>query len=371
MKKHIILTELFETGGSNSHLKVLIQYFKSGSVILALADKDQLPYLQNIHSGDNLNLKILPGLHQFACLTYRLSTNIREGMLIAYSITRLLFLSIKNGFADITISAVAPEKHLYLFWIPFIKVTYILHTLPSGTISPFTTYTCNVRLGKQKKIIAVSDAMNKLLCKEWAIDTDKQAYVVTIHNTLLHQDVGDDNVLTDANKKTVLTIGRVDENKNPAMWLQVAQAITATNNDVDFIWLGNGPEFEHYRNLTVNEPNITFKGLIKNPEAYLKKAAVYYQPSFNESHGIAVLEAMRNSLPCIVANVGGLVESVTDNVNGLLADPLNFEQNINAVRNLLSDTEKSKTYGDNSLKKYNELFAYPIFKAKMDNIYCT
>ena len=58
MKKHIIITKLFEFGGSNEHLKALIKYFGKENIILLLEDTSQLAYLKNIESTDGLQVKI-------------------------------------------------------------------------------------------------------------------------------------------------------------------------------------------------------------------------------------------------------------------------------------------------------------------------
>ncbi|HEY9195649.1 MAG TPA: glycosyltransferase family 4 protein [Mucilaginibacter sp.] len=369
MKKHIILTQLFETGGSNSHLKVLLKYFKKEQVILAIENGNELNYLKEIDPGSAIGNKVLTGLHQYACLTYKLSTNIRELLNIIVSLVRFLLLSIKNGFADITISAVAPEKHLYVLWLPFVRVTYILHTLPQGRLTPFTSFTCNYRLGKKKKIVVVSNAMNKLLCNKWSIADKKQPYVVTIYNTLLNENSTTDHPVRELSKKTVLTIGSIDFNKNPETWLKVAQAVTARRHDTDFIWIGNGAELEHFRESVKDNDAIHFEGLAKDPKPFLQKAALYYQPSLNESHGIAVLEAMNAGLPCVVSNIGGLNESVSHHYNGVLVTPLNAAESADAITKLLDDPEKLKTYGHNSFDRYHHLFSYDVFKAAMDNIY--
>jgi glycosyltransferase involved in cell wall biosynthesis len=114
---------------------------------------------------------------------------------------------------------------------------------------------------------------------------------------------------------------------------------------------------------------ITFQGLITEPNTYLRDAIIYYQPSLNETHGIAVIEAMSNHLPCVVSNVGGLPESVEDQYNGLLVHPLNITEQVNAILRLLDNAELRKEYGLNAYNKYKKLFSFKSFKAKMDSIY--
>lgn len=368
VKKQLIITELFEAGGSNSHFKTLVKYFKSDNIILCLEDLKQLSNLKNVLPNIALKHHNLQGLHQFASFTYKTSTNIKEGFKILKSLSKIFLLSVKNQFADVTISAVAPEKHLYLLWLPFLRVTYILHTLPSNRLTNFSQFTCNIRLGRRKKIIVVSNAMNKILCENWGINASVSENIITIYNTSLQNFKFFKPDMMEKKIRMVLTIGRVDENKNPKVWFEVAKTISTEYEDVVFTWLGDGPLLNEYKVLSKAYQKINFLGQIQNVEQFLAETTVYYQPSYNESQGIAVLEAMQNSLPCIVSNVGGLVESVLNNVNGLLVSPPSVEEHLEAFHNLLTNHDLSQM-GHRSFERYHKLFSYDNFETSMDKIF--
>jgi glycosyltransferase involved in cell wall biosynthesis len=369
LKKHIIITKLFDTGGSNTHLKLLLQYLGEDNVILILEDREQLIHLKNI-ATKHISFKIISNLHAYAHLSYRFTTNIKELGLIIKSLFVVWLFYIKHGGKTLTISSVEPEKHLYLLWLPFIRVNYILHTSPPPVYTSFTTTTCNSILGKRKSIIAVSQYMKRLIADRWKIKPAEQSFLKVIPNSLPESDLNKPPLAFNANlPKTVLTIGRVDGNKNPEVWLQVALAITSKYPDVNFKWLGNGPDFAEFKNYTANHKRVSFEGLITNPKPYLAGAYLYYQPSITESQGIAVLEAMSAGLPCIVSNAGGLPESVTDGYNGLLVDALDVDEHMAKMIELFNDTAKRNKLGQNGFNRYNEVFSYPMFKEKMDTVY--
>lgn len=370
MKKHIVIAKLFDTGGSNAHLKLLVKYFGADNVILILENEHQKLYLDHIFPDHSLKTKVIKKLHGYAHLRYRFTTNIKECLQIIGSILTILLLSAKYKFADVTISSVESEKYLYLLWLPFVKTTYILHTEPTKFYTPFTPFTCNSRLSSKKQLVAVSHYMKKAICQQWDINYSKQSFVMVIHNSLPEDWAISPPLPYHHNKqKIILTIGRVDANKNPKIWLQVARNITAKYLDVSFIWLGNGPGLDDFTQQTAAGDNITFVGLVTDPLPYLKKAYLYYQPSLNESHGIAVLEAMYNGLPCVVSNAGGLPESVNNNDNGSLVDSLNVQEHVLKISQLLNNTGQRDLYGQNSSKRYQEVFSYNAFKIKMDAIY--
>ena len=368
-KKHIILTKLFEFGGSNEHLKTLIKYLGSDNVVLLLETKEQLAYLKNIASADGVTVKIISNIHPHAHLQYKFTTNIKELFHIVRSLITLQLLSIYYGFADITICAVEPEKHLYFLWVPFIKVYYILHTTPNKKYTSFTSFTCNTLLGNRKKIITVSIANKNAICTNWEISEQKSRYVTVVYNCLSSDEIKTPEVNHEARKHIITTLGQVIEYKNPEVWLEVAKVVTTMREDVTFEWLGNGPLLDYYRSATVAEERINFRGLITQPQNYLKQAFIYYQPSKFETHGIAVVEAMSCSLPCVASNTGGLPESVSHQYNGLLVEVTNISDHVNAILGLIDNSVLREEYGKNSYSRYLNLFSYDNFKTGMDKVY--
>ena len=369
MRKHVIITKLFDSGGSNTHFQTLVNYFGKENVILVLENNKQLVHLNNIIDGNLFKTKVLPRLHRIAHLNNLFTTNIKELFLIIDSIITILILSIKNGFADITISAVEPEKHLYLLWLPFIKVTYILHSEPQLAMTKFTTFTCDCKLSKQKVIVTVSNFMQQAIYKQWRINHKKIKFVNVIYNCIVETDFEKKLKLVEPKKLYIITLGHVDIRKNPHTWLEVAKKVILERNNVEFIWLGNGPLLDLFKEKTKYTPRIVFFGLINNRQLYLEKSAIYYQPSIIEPQGIAVLEAMFNRLPCVVSNIGGLSESIQNKYNGILVNPRNIEENVTALIHLLDNAELRHSYGSNSFNRYQVLFTYNNFKTKMDVIY--
>ena len=369
MQKHIIITKLFEFGGSNTHLETLIKYFGKENVVLILEDKTQLQYLNRIDGANNIHVEVKSNLYPHAHLRYRFTTNVKELFRIFRSILTIQILSIQHGFADITICAVEPEKHLYLFWLPFSKVIYILHTVPNKKYTSITSYTCNLFLGKRKQIVTVSNSNKNLICVNWDISCRKKRHISVIYNCIIENELNVEQKTKVSNAQFIVTLGHVINYKNPSIWLEVAKIVTSARKNADFIWLGNGPLLEDFKKATQKTKRIIFQGLVIDPDSYLKNASIYYQPSLHETHGIAVVEAMYNSLPCVVANIGGLPESVKGEYNGILVDPHNIQENADSIIQLLDNDELRYGYGSNSYKRYNELFTYSRFKVRMDEVY--
>lgn len=368
-RKHIIIAKLFEYGGSTSHLKSLIKYFGKDNIVLVLEDDSQLPYLRNIEGAAGIRVVIKPNLYPYAHLEYRFTTNIKEMFHILKSILTVQVLSIRFGFADITINAIEPEKHLYLLWIPLSRVIYILHSAPDKKFTRFTSYTCNSLLGRQKKIVTVSNANKKLLCENWDISNSRVSFVHVVYNCVTDDDANANKEPWKRNVAYIVTIGQTIGHKNPMLWLEVAKKVTAARKNVQFLWLGDGPLLDELKVATQGNERISFPGFVPTPKTYLDKAVIYYQPSVNETHGIAVIEAMYNYLPCVVSNAGGLAESVQQGYNGFLVDPACADEHAAALIKLLDDPALQRKYGINGNKRYNQLFNFKAFTVKMDVVY--
>lgn len=367
-RKHIIIVKLFEFSGTNTHLKALLALWGEANIILVLEDEAQLAYLNGLGLSISVKTKIYRNLYGYAHLRYRFTTNLKELFFLVRSIFAIQLLSLRHGFADVTISAIEPEKYLYMFWMPFAKVFYILHTAPNGCYTLFTSYTCNRRLNNRRSLVTVSKSNADLVCEAWQISHTKRKFVHMVYNCVV------ENMPPVLDRKmepklNVLTMGHLVPYKNPYIWLDVAKAVTAARGDISFTWLGNGPLLDELRKASAGLTTIMFPGAVANPASFLADATVYYQPSLHETHGIGVIEAMHYGLPCVVSNVGGMPESVEHHYNGLLVEPNDVTAHTNAILTLLDDKEFRKRAGENSYHRSNELFSFNKFEEEMNFVY--
>ena len=63
-----------------------------------------------------------------------------------------------------------------------------------------------------------------------------------------------------------------------------------------------------------------FEGNQPNPYPYLKYADLFVHPSYVESQGLVVLEAMALGIPCVVTKSLGPCEFIEDGINGILTE---------------------------------------------------
>ena len=72
---------------------------------------------------------------------------------------------------------------------------------------------------------------------------------------------------------------------------------------------------------------------------------IFILPSFAETYGLVVIEAMAMEKPIIATNAGGVPEILTDGKTGLLVEPRNAEAIANAIIKILDDEKLPTTLG--------------------------
>jgi glycosyltransferase involved in cell wall biosynthesis len=173
-------------------------------------------------------------------------------------------------------------------------------------------------------------------------------------------DIVTDNSFHTLNEVHVLTVGHVVSYKNPDTWIKMAILLKQNMPLVDFrfTWVGDGSLLKTCQDMIKNlgaESYIRFVGRDNSIAKYYEQCDIYVQPSFIESLGLSVLDAMRHGKPCVVANVGGLPELVRDGVNGWVVDAFSAEAMAIKI-GLLKNKDLREQMGVEAIKLYQEKF---------------
>jgi glycosyltransferase involved in cell wall biosynthesis len=106
------------------------------------------------------------------------------------------------------------------------------------------------------------------------------------------------------------------------------------------------------------EESVEFLGYLKNPKFVMKQCDLLLMCSRNEAFGLVTLEAMQAGIPVIGTRSGGTVELVTDNVNGFLYTPGNYEELAEKLEFLYDNHDRVKEMGNFSKQIAEERFSY-------------
>lgn len=147
------------------------------------------------------------------------------------------------------------------------------------------------------------------------------------------------------NKKIIGVIGRLDSGKGQEVLLRAVPDILKLQPNTFFVIVGDEtagePGYKKYledlsRRLAIQQ-HIQFLPFTKDVPQLLAAFDIFALPSFSETFGIVVIEAMAMKKPVIATNAGGVREIIADGKTGLLVEPRNVHALASAILKLLDD----------------------------------
>lgn len=143
---------------------------------------------------------------------------------------------------------------------------------------------------------------------------------------------------------------------------------------------GQGPEYDNLvqQALVLGiKDHIQFLGQVptKQAPALMQQATVFVLPSIftksgdTESLGMVLIEAMSCGTPCVASNVGGIVDSMEDGVNGYLAQPGDAHGLAEGIIKLLKNEEAQRVMGLAGRRKVEEKFSVTAVSQQIIAIY--
>lgn len=127
----------------------------------------------------------------------------------------------------------------------------------------------------------------------------------------------------DESRLMLATCGRMTSVKGYDIAVDAARILK--NEGIDFVWyfVGDGVERQKLEKKISDahlEGNIIITGLINNPYPYIKNCDLYIQPSYEESFGRTIKEAMILQRVVVSTETIGAKEQITDGENGFLTE---------------------------------------------------
>ena len=161
------------------------------------------------------------------------------------------------------------------------------------------------------------------------------------------------------NSITVAYIGRLDQVKNPSIFLRVAHKVFNSQifANVQFIMIGNGPIENHLKELAqrlglMSSGQFKFLGALKHSDILCllseKIDLVLHTTIFNETFGLSNIEAMRAGVPVITYGVGGQADYLRGDVSHaiVVSEPTVDAMASATVRLLLSGHDEMRKLGE-------------------------
>ncbi len=226
-------------------------------------------------------------------------------------------------------------------------------------------------------VIAVSQGMRDDVIAHYRVDPDR---VVVIHNGIDlagYRRVDDTSALRahGIEEPYVLFVGRISRQKGIMHLLEAAESLPDGVTVVLCAGSPDTPEVEAEMRAKVNQMrNVVWinKMLPKDQVIQLySHAAVFACPSVYEPFGIINLEAMACETAVVATKVGGIPEVVEDGRTGILVEPANPRQLLDAIVALLNSPETAMKMGLAGRARVEKHFSWDAIARQTMGLYET
>jgi len=217
-------------------------------------------------------------------------------------------------------------------------------------------------------IVAVSHRTRNIILERYGQPPDK---VVVIHNAVMKEKkLERARIRKGFNEKIVLFLGRVTMQKGPDYFVEAADLVLKSMQNVRFVMAGTGDMLprmiERVAELRIQE-HFHFTGFLRGAEleSMFAMSDLYVMPSVSEPFGITPFEAMIYGVPVIISRQSGIAEVLT---HVLMADFWDIEKLASSIISVLSHPELAETLaeaGHHDLEKISWRHA----ARKVNNLY--
>lgn len=160
-------------------------------------------------------------------------------------------------------------------------------------------------------------------------------------------------------KYVVAMVAAFWKNKDWQCYLDAAKKIIALRQDITFLAVGTGPQWEYYNNQINDEE----RGLIRTmgrrddiDEIYQICDLTVLTSNHGEGISNSIMESMAWGVPVIATNKGGTPEIIENEVNGRLINEQTVEVVSNMIISLIDDPIKLAKMGKNAVDTINSRF---------------
>ena len=159
----------------------------------------------------------------------------------------------------------------------------------------------------------------------------------------------------------IVSVGRLTAEKGHQYLIEALHLLNTKFNRQDFTAtiLGDGALTTDLAQLTNRyhlSDRVQMPGFCDDIFSMLSTAHLFVLPSLHESSPNALIEAMAVGLPCIASSVGGVLDLIDDQENGLLIPPQASGALAEAINEILTNPELAVDLGRNARRKIEEMF---------------
>ena len=224
--------------------------------------------------------------------------------------------------------------------------------------------------------VPCSEFVKKSFERHYGIDETKTNVIYNSVNPELLNGANGGNLRREFNLPSdafiYLNVGRLDPQKNQKTLLQAFQEVSLEIPNAVLLLVGIGRLENELKEMINNlslDSRVLFLGKRNDVAALLELSDVFVFPSLFEGLGVALIEAMFKSLPCIASNTEVFREVVEDGETGLLVNPASPADLANAMISLYTNEDLRKSLGANALRQASTKFHASITARQWERFY--
>ena len=161
--------------------------------------------------------------------------------------------------------------------------------------------------------------------------------------------------------------GRLSQEKQIDQLITVWPQVRAVHPQASLLLLGTGDQENELKKLA--GCGVIFRGAVNDVAPFLQCADLFVLPSAAEGLSNALLEAMATGLPAVASSVGGALDLIAHNHNGLLIFPNAPTDLAEYIIALLSDSSQRERLGQQARQKVVRDYAIPGIIEKLYDLY--
>lgn len=157
--------------------------------------------------------------------------------------------------------------------------------------------------------------------------------------------------------KVVGAIGRLSEEKGFVYLIEAFGKISKLMKNVRLLILGEGPHRKHLQKAItqLEDPCLVYMpGFVEDANRYLNLLDVLAIPSLTEGLPLTLLEAMREGVPVVASNVGGIPDVLDNGRFGILVPPRDAKILTGALMEVLGLESNSNILANRGVKHFHQ-----------------
>lgn len=177
------------------------------------------------------------------------------------------------------------------------------------------------------------------------------------------------------NKKfTIGTIGRLTYQKAQEYFIDMANELLKKDYNFEFYIYGEGEKYNEYKEIIEKYrigDRVFLKGYTKNISETIKTFDIFVLTSRYEGIPYVILEAMKESVPVVSTNVGGISEVIRSNFNGFLTTKGNVNELCEKAILLFESSNLRENITKEAKKDFLEKYTIDKSIKSIETIYST